>query len=178
MNTITKGISWQYQWGTQVVLGDKLSSKNGVMTEYRRQAWPEELIIKSSHRPRRWKEPSSSSNPQSDITSEEHLKILLRIVSTTITSLFSLREYALHEWEQIDYFSIRTSTTCRNYRRSHIVLQRAGFNPHLPAPTVVSDYKRYRVRGAQVHHYRTVTLRRVARQATLDGRGRVVSSYS
>ena len=38
-------------------------------------------IIKSSHRPRRWKEPSSSSNPQSDITSEEHLQILLGILS-------------------------------------------------------------------------------------------------
>jgi hypothetical protein len=81
MKTITMGNSWHHQWSTSVVSGDKLSSKNGVMTEIERQPWPEEPIIKSSHRPRRWEEPSSSSNAHSDITSEEHLKILLRILS-------------------------------------------------------------------------------------------------
>jgi len=60
------------------------------MTESWRQAWPEATIIKSSHCPRRGKEPSSSSNPQSDITSEEHLKILLRILSIPLQlSLYS-----------------------------------------------------------------------------------------
>jgi len=44
------------------------------------QSWACEKTIKYSGRPRRLKEPSSSSNPQSDITSEEHLKILLRIL--------------------------------------------------------------------------------------------------
>ena len=83
MNTITKGNSWDYQRGTSVAPEDKLWSNNGVMTESRRQALPEAPIIKSSHCLRRWREPSSSSNPQSDITSEEHLKILLRILSTT-----------------------------------------------------------------------------------------------
>jgi hypothetical protein len=85
--------------------------------------------------------PSSSSNPQSDITSEEHLKILLRILSTkifTITSLFSLREYALHVWEFLDPISVRTPTARRNYRRRHFILQRAGFNPHLPAPFILT----------------------------------------
>jgi hypothetical protein len=44
------------------------------------------------------KEPSSSSNPQSDITSEEHLKILLRILSThfTITSLLLRRDFQIY----------------------------------------------------------------------------------
>jgi hypothetical protein len=126
------------------------------------------------------KRPSSSSNPQSDITSEEHLKILLRILSTKtiiIASIFHLREYALYEWERIDFISVRTPTARRNYRRGDIIPQHAGFNPHLSAPFVLSDYQRYRIRGAQVHHYRVVTLRRVARRATLDRRGRVVSSY-
>ena len=151
------------------------------MTESRRQAWPEAPIIKSSHRPRRWKEPSSSSNPQSDITSEEHLKILLRILSTktfTIASLNHLREYALYVFVETNCFSIRTPTSRRNYRRRHYILQRAGFNPHLPASLILSNYQQHRVQRTQVHHYRTVALRRVVRRATLDRRGRVVSSYS
>ena len=45
-------------------------------------------------------EPSSSSNPQSDITSEEHLKILLRILSYKtnfkITSLLPTSEYQIY----------------------------------------------------------------------------------
>jgi len=66
----------------------------------------------------------------------------------------------------------------RNYRRHHLILQRAGFNPHLPASFVLGDYQQYRVRRTQVHHYRTITLRRVVRRATLDRRGRVGRSYS
>jgi len=60
------------------------------MTEIRSPTWTEEPIIKSSHCPRRWKQPSSSHNPQSDITSEEHLKILLRILSTYKQNYFSI----------------------------------------------------------------------------------------
>ena len=181
MNTITWGNSWHYRRSTSVVPKDKLSSNNGVMMESRRQAWPEAPIIKSSRRPRRWKEPSSSSNPQSDITSEEHLKILLRILSTktfTITSSNHLREYALYVFVETNCFSIRTPTSRRNYRRRNFILQRAGFNPHLPSPFVLCDYQGYRVRGAQVHHYRTVALQRVVWRTTLDGQRRVVSSYS
>jgi hypothetical protein len=55
--------------------------------------------IKYSGRPRRLKESSSSSNPQSDITSEEHLKILLRILPKQlfkITSLIHLSEFQIY----------------------------------------------------------------------------------
>ena len=181
MNTITWGNSWHYRRSTSVASEDKLSSNNCVMTEIRRQAWPEVPIIKSSRCPRRWKEQSSSSNPQSDITSEEHLKILFRILSTKtfpITSLNHLHEYALYVFVETNCLSICTPTTRQNYRRPNFILQRAGFNPHLPTPFVLSDYQRYRVRGAQVHHYRTIALRRVVQRMTLDGRGRLVSSYS
>jgi len=180
MNTITKGNSWQYRWSTLVDSGDKLASKNGIMTEIQRQAWPEEPIIKSSHRPRQWKEPSSCSNPQSDITSEEHLKISLRILSTLlskITSLIHLSEYTLYVFVETHMFSVRTSTGRRNFRRSYYVLQRAGLNPHLPHTFAISDYRRLQIRHAQVHHYRCLTFRRVVWRATLDWRGRVVSSY-
>jgi len=178
MNTITKGNSWHYQWSTPVVSGDKLSNNNGVMTENQSQTWTEDPIIKSSHCPRQWKESSSSSNPQSDITSEEHLKILLRILSTfKITSLFSLREFALYEFVETNTFSVRTTEGRRTFQRSHTVLQRAGFNPHLPRAFILSDYRRFRIWSAQVHHYRCITLRRAVRRATLDRRGRVGSSY-
>jgi len=82
MNTITIGNSWHYQGSTPVDSSVRLSSKNGVMTQNWRQVWPAESIIKSLHRPRRWEEPSSSCNPQPDITSQKHLKILLRTKST------------------------------------------------------------------------------------------------
>jgi hypothetical protein len=63
------------------------------------QTWASEKTIKYSGRPRRLKEPSSSSNPQSDITSEEHLKILLRILpktTFTITSLLHTSEFQMY----------------------------------------------------------------------------------
>jgi len=43
--------------------------------------------------PRQWEEPSSSRNPQSDISSEEHLKILLRFQS----------KHYLHDWFTITH---------------------------------------------------------------------------
>jgi len=52
------------------------------MTENRSQTWTEKPIIQGSHCPWQCEEPSCSSNPQSDITSEEHLTILLRFLST------------------------------------------------------------------------------------------------
>jgi len=54
-------------------LWDQPSSKNGVLMEIRRQAWHEEPIINSSHHPRRWEEPSSSSILQSEVTSKENI---------------------------------------------------------------------------------------------------------
>jgi len=39
---------------------------------------------------RQCNEPSSSSNPQSDITSKEHFKILLRILSTILQNYFPI----------------------------------------------------------------------------------------
>jgi hypothetical protein len=40
--------------------------------------------------PRQWEEPSCSSNPQSDIPSEEHLKILLRFLPKHAFTILSL----------------------------------------------------------------------------------------
>jgi len=82
MNTITKGNLWHYHRSTPVV---PEISYQAIMVSWRqnwRQAWPEEPIMKSSHCPRQCNEPSSSSNPQLDITSKEHLKIVSTILST------------------------------------------------------------------------------------------------
>jgi len=67
-----------------------------------------------------WEEPSSSSNPQSDITSEEHHKILLRFLSTNtfkISSLSRLCEYPLYDFEHTDTISIHTSRGHQNIWR-------------------------------------------------------------
>jgi hypothetical protein len=156
MNTITTGNLCHYQWSTPVAARDKLSSNHGVMTENQRQAWPEELNITSSHRPRWWEEPSLSSNPQSDITREEHLKILFRTLSTLfkITSLYSLREYALYEFMETNTFSVRTPERHRNFWRSHSIQQHVGFNPHLPSTFILGRYRRG---GYEVHRYITTS---------------------
>ena len=57
------------------------------------------------------------------------------------------------------------------------VLQRSAFNPHRPNGLIVRRYTRYRIRRAPVHHYRVIALQRILQRATVDGRGRVVSSY-
>ena len=101
MNTISKGNSWHYQWSTPVVSGDMCSINNGFMTESWRQVWPEDQTIKTSHCPRQWKEQSTSSNPQSDMTSEEHLKILLRIRSSIhelLLYVLSVNMHCMSSW--------------------------------------------------------------------------------
>jgi len=137
-------------------------------------------LYKDSHCPRQWEEQSSSSNPQSVITSEEHLEILLRILSTknfNITSLLHLREYSLYAFVQVDTVSLHTQTGCQNYWRSNTILQCSAFHPHLLSNFILRGYYRYSIWHLQVHHYRVVTLRRILRRATLDGRGVYVSSY-
>ena len=150
------------------------------MTKNRWQAWPEKRIVTSSHCPRRWEQPCSSSNPQSDITSDKHFKILLRILSnySKITSLLHLREYALYEFVETNTFSIHTPEGRRNCRRSNLIVQQAWFIPHLPRSFILDHYWLGWIGGEPVHHFRSVVLQRVARRSTLDGRGRVVSSYS
>jgi hypothetical protein len=159
MNTITKVNSWHYQWSTPVASGDKLSSNYGVMTANWRQAWPEEPIIKSSHRPRRWKEPSSSSNPHSDIISEEHLKILLTILS--IQNYF----FNPHLWLGFRCLDISIPKPSTHFRRLSRVsaicfrIGRARFNPHLRWGFRVLLTREYRRHGAEVSQHRRTTIR-------------------
>lgn len=104
MNTITKGNSWHYQGSTLVDCWDKLWSKSGVMTENRRHAWPEDPNINSSHHPRRWEEPRSTTNPPSDTTIEEHPNILLRILSTysqVLPSITFVHMLYMSSWKPI-----------------------------------------------------------------------------
>ena len=62
---------------------DKLSSKSVVIVRgMAAKLEPAKDYKELALSPRQGEEPSSSSNPQSDITSEEHLKILLRFLST------------------------------------------------------------------------------------------------
>jgi len=95
-----------------------------------------------------------------------------------ITSLLSLSEYALYEFVKTNCISVRTPTDRQDHRQSNLILQQAGFYPHLSTSFVLSDYKQYWVWRTQIKHYQTITLPRVVWRVTLDGRGRVVSSYS
>jgi len=111
ITTINRGNSWYNEWDTPFGLGDMLPSMHCVLADTWRQASPEGMSIKYSHCPRQWKEPSSSRNPQSDITSEEHLIILLKILSTNyfkITSLFHLGEYTVYLFKETHSVSIYT----------------------------------------------------------------------
>jgi len=152
MTTITKGNSWQHQWNTSAVSGDTRSSNNGVMMRDRRQAWPDAPIIQSSHHPRWWEQPSSSSNPQPDITSEEHLKTLSRILSTWVKnfSRFHLSEFALYEFVETHTFSACTPEGRRNFQRTNLIPQWVGFDPPLPHTFILSHYGRDRIQGPPV----------------------------
>jgi len=135
-------------------------------------------LYKNWYHPRQSKEPSTTSNPQSDITSREYFEILLRILSTfTKASLNHLGEYALYVFEQVDTISGWTSTGHKNCRRSYYVIQWLGMNPHLPSSFEFSNYPRYQIWSSSVHQYRVVTPRGDFRRATLDWRRRVVCSY-
>jgi hypothetical protein len=72
-----------------MVFQDKLSSNSVVIvsgTAAKREPAKDNTRLALS--PRQWNEPSPRSNPQSDITSEEHLKILLRILSYKLLSKY------------------------------------------------------------------------------------------
>jgi hypothetical protein len=150
------------------------------MMEIQRQTWPEEPIIKHSHRPRPWEEPSSSSNPPSDITSEEHLTILWRYLSTYIQNYFPIfTTWICLIWVRGDQHILTMHTRgSSQLRRFHYILQQAGFNPQLPCTFILGHYRRGWIRGAQLHNYWCIALRRVVRRVTLDRWWRVVSSYS
>jgi hypothetical protein len=150
------------------------------MTENHSHAESEKQIINSSHRPRWWEEPSSSSNPPSDISSEEHFNILVRILFPIykITSLLSLREYTLYEFVETNTFSLRTPEGRRNIRWSYCLVQRAVIYPHVLSTFILGHYRRGWICGAQVHHYWCISLWRVVWRVTLDRQGTVVSPYS
>jgi len=82
IGTITKGIHGTIDWTLKMLPEISCQTRMVLWRKIQRQAWPQNPIIKSLHCLRRWKDPRSSSNPQSDITSEEHFKRLLRILST------------------------------------------------------------------------------------------------
>ena len=142
---------------------------------------PKAWLYKNSHCPREWEEPSSSSNPQSDITSEEHIKILLRFLSkpitTTIASLLFSCEYAWYVFEQTDTISICISRGRQKFRITPFHLQPAGLNVDLLTYFVLVDYSRNSVQCTQVHHYSVVTFRRVFWTAIFDWPRKVVSCY-
>jgi hypothetical protein len=148
------------------------------MMVIRSQAWPEGLIINSSHRSRWCKEPSSSSNSQSDITSKEHLKILFRNISAIQNDFPILSSWIRSVWVvETETCSACTPEGHRNVGRSHSILQRMEVNPHLLNTFILGHYRTGWIRGAQVHQYRCVAIQSVVRTATLDRLGRVVSSY-
>jgi len=68
-----------------------------------------------------------------------------------------LHQYALNMFEQVDTLSVHTQHGGQNFRRSYILLQRAGFNPHLTNPFVLISYHRYQVTRTLVYHYGVIT---------------------
>jgi len=131
MNKLMKENSWHYQTSTSVGSGDKLSSKNMDITEIRSLTSTEGPIITSSHRSWRWKESTSSINPQSDIPSEEHLKILFRILSIKITSLIHTRDWSIYAWTSVHTSWVRNTEECRGFRQFAFRIGGARLNPQL-----------------------------------------------
>jgi hypothetical protein len=85
-----------------------------------------------------------------------------------ISSLLSLREYALYVFVETNTYSVRTPVGPQNFGRSHYILQRVEFDPHLQSTFILGHYQRGWIRRAQVHYYRCVALRTVVLRATFD----------
>ena len=129
---------------------------------------------------RQWEEPSSHCNPQTDITSEEHLQILLTFPNTNYIKIISwthLRAYALYVQEEFDTIGVHTQQDCRNIRQSRTVLTQAEFTPHLSTTFILPGQRVGAVGCTMVHSYRVVTLQRSFWWTTLERRGWVVLSY-
>jgi len=159
LNTITKGTSWHCQRCTAQVSGDKLSSKEIVITEIRSLTRTEGAMIKSSHCSRWWKEPGSNSNPLSDITSEEHLKISLRIESSKITSLIYTRDWSVYARTQVDTSRVRTAQECRGFRQFAFRIGQVQVNPHIHYGFSLLSTWEYRLPGAELSQHWRCTLR-------------------
>jgi hypothetical protein len=132
------------------------------------------------HHHQRWDTASSSCNSQSDITSEEHLKTLLRFLSKThfkITSLFHLHEYTLYQLLGSNCISDSIQEGHRRFWWSCIIRQCVGCKPHIASIPGLGSLSEYWVQRALVLHDSAVALQRLSRQATFDGWDRVVSSY-
>jgi hypothetical protein len=107
---------------------------------------------------------------------EDDLKILLRILSITITSLIHLRDQAVYVWTTLDTIRIRSAEECRVIRRFNYSIGRSTFNPHLPIGFSFLSTQRHRLFGTTVHQHRRVTIRGVGRRVAFR-RGDLVYIY-
>jgi len=98
-------------------------------------------------------------------STEDDLKILLRILSTnfTIASLIHLRDYALYACTPVDIVPICTATSCRTLLQPSLQFGRAPFNSHLPSGFLFLQTQEYRLPGAKVYQHRRITIRGIFR---------------
>jgi len=106
----------------------------------------------------------ASSEKHSTQSTEDDLKILLRILSIiTITSLIHIRDYPLYAWTQVHTIRVHTATSCRDFWQSALQFGRAPFNPHLPSGFKFLRTRWHRLPGAEISGYRPITIRGIFR---------------
>jgi len=138
----------------------KLISAISYQANYVSWQWPEGKVdltaqlYKISQCPQQWEEPSSSSNPQSDITSQEHLTILLRILSKNIYHYFFISLTWMFficvcsNWHNLNthtkqsskllaikYNSLTSSVQPASPENFHIIINKKHFRPGGMAPS-------------------------------------------
>jgi len=97
-------------------------------------------------------------------STEDNLKILLRILSIIyfmITSLNHIHDYAFYAWTQVDTIRVCTSIDSQTFRQSSLQFGWAPFNPHLPSGFTFLRPREYRQSGIEISQYRRITIRGV-----------------
>jgi len=114
----------------------------------------------------RRKKGEASREKHSTQSTEDDLKILLRILSIStyiISSLINTRDWAFYVWTSLHTCRVRTSTDCRVLRQSSLSVGKGPFNPHLPGGFTFLRTREYRLAGVQILDLRRFTIRGVFR---------------
>jgi len=95
---------------------------------------------------------------------------------TIISSLIHLWDYPLYAWSQVYTIQVRTTTSCRDLRQSSHQFGRALSDPHLPRGVPFLSIRRYRLPGAEISEYQSITVRGVFRGVVVR-RGSLIYLY-
>ena len=128
---------------------------------WRHQTW--DVGYKETALLRQWEEQPQAAIHSQHRSTEDDLKILLRILSIlpTIPSLINTCDWVTYTWSSLYTDQVRTATDCRVFWQSSFSIGSAPCNSYLPCGTLFLRTWEYRLSGATISHHRRITIRGV-----------------